>query len=69
LNIAELHERLVNGEDKVQLLWLQEGVDKSSAKWKVVYGQKFLPRVSHISRLITMKINLALIFSLRQLMN
>jgi hypothetical protein len=42
LDVAESHENPVNGEDKVQLNWLKEGLEKSTAKWKVVYGHHIL---------------------------
>jgi len=45
--IAELedfepHEGPVNGEDKTQLAWLQQGLKNSKAKWKMVYGHHIL---------------------------
>lgn len=41
-DIAEPHESPVNGEDKIQVQWLKEGLEKSTAKWKVVYGHHIL---------------------------
>ncbi len=38
----EPHERPKAGEDKKQLEWLVEGLKKSNAKWKVVYGHHIL---------------------------
>jgi len=42
LDIAKPHESPVNGEDQVQLAWLKQGLEKSTAKWKVVYGHHIL---------------------------
>lgn len=36
------HEGPVNGEDKAQLRWLEQGLKTSKAKWKMVYGHHIL---------------------------
>ncbi|MGJ8681463.1 metallophosphoesterase [Paraglaciecola sp.] len=42
LEDIEPHEGPVNNEDKVQLTWLEDGLAKSTAKWKIVYGHHIL---------------------------
>lgn len=42
LEDIEAHEGPQNDEDKVQLVWLTEGLSKSTAKWKIVYGHHIL---------------------------
>ena len=36
------HEVPLNGEDKKQIAWLKNGLKKSTAKWKIVYGHHIL---------------------------
>ena len=36
------HETPLNGEDKKQLQWLEQGLKQSKAKWKIVYGHHIL---------------------------
>lgn len=42
LEDIEPHEGPVNNEDKAQLAWLEDGLAKSTAKWKIVYGHHIL---------------------------
>ncbi len=42
LDQAEPHENPVNGENIKQLAWLKQGLENSTAKWKVVYGHHIL---------------------------
>jgi hypothetical protein len=39
---AESHENPLNGEAEKQLEWLSQGLAKSTAKWKLVYGHHIL---------------------------
>lgn len=38
----EPHEKPAKGEDTTQLKWLAEGLENSTAKWKLVYGHHIL---------------------------
>lgn len=38
----EPHEGPQNGEDLIQLQWLEQGLKNSTAKWKIVYGHHIL---------------------------
>ncbi|WDE07596.1 metallophosphoesterase [Thalassomonas viridans] len=42
LEDIEPHESPVNGEDRKQLAWLEQGLANSDAKWKIVYGHHIL---------------------------
>ena len=42
LEDIEPHESPVKGEDKKQLAWLEAGLAKSTARWKLVYGHHIL---------------------------
>jgi hypothetical protein len=42
LEYAEPHENPVKGENLVQLAWLKQELENSTAKWKVVYGHHIL---------------------------
>jgi len=42
LEYAKRHENPVNGENTKQLSWLKQGLENSTAKWKVVYGHHIL---------------------------
>jgi len=39
---AEQHELPINDEDEQQLAWLAQGLENSTAKWKIVYGHHIL---------------------------
>lgn len=42
LEFAEPHENPVKGEDIIQLAWLKNRLETSTAKWKIVYGHHIL---------------------------
>jgi hypothetical protein len=42
LEDIEVHEAPLNSEDKTQLAWLERGLAKSTAKWRIVYGHHIL---------------------------